>query len=231
MEKEKDKQPEQGIILTAHEEKAADKEEVTGTLLTDQQAATPRKKKGIAAWKIIVPLIIVAALAAGAYFLFFNKSPELKAAEADQEEYEEKVADCRKALRQADSFAELEEAKEKFDDIEDMEIEHSRVLPEVYSQLDNLNEYYDKMTEKLRKECKQQADELIDQNDYRGAYDLYIQAANALPDDEEFHRLCKRTAKAMGYIYVTEMKFANCERDGTDIEAAGSRLQIGRAHV
>lgn len=211
-------------MLTPPEERASGNERQAGRLLTDQQAATPRKKRGFAAWKVIVPLLIVAALAAGAYFLFFNKSPEQKAAEADQEHYENLVEKCRKAIKRADSFEELEEAKQKFDAIEDLEIEHQRALPEVYCQLDNLMEYYDKMAEKKLQEYIDLAEEKMDDDDYRAAYDLLLEATNALPDNEDMKKRTDRVKRAMGYIYVTGMQFANCERDGTDIEPAGSTL-------
>ena len=82
----------------------------------------PQKARGMAPWKIAVPLLAVAALATAAYFIFFHKSPEQKAAEADQEYYEELVDDCRSALREADRFADLTKAEEEhFEEIEELE--------------------------------------------------------------------------------------------------------------
>ncbi len=200
-----------------------------GILLTDDQAGGHiKKRRGRKAWITIAVLLAIGALAAAAYFLFFHKSPEVRAAEADQTQYEELVDDCRKAIRRADSFADLEAVQEKMEDVEDLEIKHSRTLPDIYCQYDNLEERYDKMAQKLRQQVIDEAEQYIDDNDYRAAYDTYQQAASSLPDDSDLERRRNRMARQMGYIYVTDIQFANCERDGTDIEAAGTRLHSDR---
>lgn len=168
------------------------------------------KKKGGGAWKIIVPVIILlAALAVGAYFLFLHKSDALVAAEEAQEAYEEKVEKCREAIQNADTFAELDDAQMMFRAIEKLEDEHSAELPEVYDQLDDLKKLYDKEMKTLKEEYLSEASSYKARNNYRRAYDMYKEAADMLPDDEDFKELVEETARDMGYVYILDAKVAN----------------------
>lgn len=186
------------------------------------------KKGGGGWWKILLALLIVAGLGAGAYFMFFNKSPEEKRAEAAQAEYEEKVDDCKKKIKDADSFPELLEAKELLTDVEDMDDIHGRVMPDVYNQYEGLKKLYDKMLKKQREEYIELADQMKDMDEYKTAYDLYKEATDALPDDEELQQLRDNVAERMGFLDVIDVRFANCEKDGTDIEEVGTTLHASR---
>ena len=195
-----------------------------GDSSTELHESNDGKKKGGGWWKFLLGLIIVAGLGAGAYFLFLNKSPEQKAAEAAQAEYEEKVDECKDKIKKADNFPELFAIKDLLTDVEDMDEIHGRVMPEVYNQYDDLKKLYDKMLKKQRKEYIDLADQMKDMDDYKTAYDLYKEAAEALPDDEEMQQLRDNTAERMGFLDVTDVRFANCEKDGTDIEEEGTKL-------
>ena len=184
----------------------------------------PSQKKGGALWKILIPLLIVAALGVGAFFLFFNKSPEEKAAEAAREEYEELVDDCKKQIKDAEDLGELLEAKDMLADIEDMDDIHGRVMPEVFNQYEPLKKLFDKTCQTERDECIEEAERLMNDGDYKEACDLLNKAVEALPDDDELAELRDRMAEKIGYVDVLDVKFANCEKDGTDIDEEGSTL-------
>ena len=175
-------------------------------------------------WKYLLALLIVAGLGAGAYFMFFNKSPEEKRAEAAQAEYEEKVDECKKKIKDADNFPELLAAKELLTDVEDMDDIHGRVMPDVYNRYEDLKKLYDKMVKKQREEYIDLADQLVDRNEYKQAIDLYSEAIEALPDDDELKELREGIAEKVGFLDVIDVQFANCERDGTDIEEVGTTL-------
>ena len=71
------------------------------------------------------------------------------------------------------------------------------------------------------------ANNLIDHDDYRTAYDLCKEAADALPDDDEINDKCEEIAIQMGYIYVIDTKFAN-RLNGENIEEASLRLKADK---
>ena len=77
---------------------------------------------------------------------------------------------------------------------------------------------------KQKQEYIDLANSLIDHNDYRTAYNLYKEAAEALPDDEEMSDKCNELAKQMGYIYVTDCKFAN-RLNGETLQEPSMRLK------
>ncbi len=182
------------------------------------------EKKSGALWKILLTLLVVAGLGAGAYFMFFSKSEAEKAAEAAQDEYDEKVEKCRQALNDASNFPELEDARTLLRPIKKMEEEHADALPDVYDKLEGLEKLYAKKVKKQKDEYIQLASSLIDHDDYRTAYDLYMEAAEALPDDDEISDKCDELAIQMGYIYVTNTVFYN-RLNGEDIEGPSMRLK------
>ena len=106
------------------------------------------RKAGGGLWKVLLTLVVLAGLGAGAYFMFFSKSEEEKAAEAAQEEYEEKVDKCRHALNEASNFPELEDARTMLRPIKKLEEQHAEAMPEVYDKLDELEKLYDKKVKK-----------------------------------------------------------------------------------
>lgn len=187
-----------------------------------------KKKRGGAFWKVLLTLVLLAGLGAGAWFLFLNKTPEQEAAEEAQAEYEEKVDDCRRAIRKAADFPSLSEASDQLADIEDMDDTYGRVLPEVFNQYDELKNLYEKTQRKLKDEYIEMADELVDQRKYKDACDLYKEAIAALPDDDELTERRNQIVEKIGFLDVIEVKFANCEQDGTDIDEAGSVLFADR---
>lgn len=184
----------------------------------------PQEKKSRSGLIATILILLVIAIAAGAYFMFFNKSEAEKAAEAAQEEYEEKVEKCRTAINKADDFLQLEDAMTLFRPIQKLEDEHADALPDVYDKLDGLKKLYDKKVKKQKQEYADLASSLIDRNDYRTAYDLYKEAADALPDDDEMSDKCDELAKQMGYIYVTDCKFAN-RLNGETLQEPSLRLK------
>lgn len=181
------------------------------------------KKRSNALLITLITLIVVAGLGAGTYFLFFAKSAEEKAAEAALEEYEELVEDCRAALKKADSFPQLTEAKNMLPKVEEMEDEYAAVMPDAYNQLEGLEKLYKKMEKKQRQEYIDLAKQMLDMDDYRSAYDLYAEALEVLSDDEELSNSMEDIGQKMGYVYVTDVQFAN-RLNGEDIEAAGTTL-------
>ncbi len=189
-------------------------------------AAPPLKEKEGSSNGLIFALVflLLAGLAVGAYFMFFNKSKEEKAAEAAQEQYEEKVKKCRTAITKANDFPELEDAKTMFRPIQKMEDEHASALPEVYDKLDELKDLYEKKVKKQKDEYLELCDNLIDHGDYRTAYDLIKEASEALPDDDDLSDKMEELTIQMGYIYITDAKFAN-RLNGETLEAASLRLK------
>lgn len=186
--------------------------------------ALSKEKSGRSGIVALISLLIVAVLGAGTYFLFFDKSEAEKAAEADQDEYEAKVEKCRSAINSADDFLELEDAKTLFRPLQKLENEHAAAMPDVYDKLDDLKKLYDKKLKKQKQEYIDLADKSISLNDYRTAYDLYKEASDALSDDDEMNDKCQELAVQMGYIYVTDCKFAN-RLNGENIEEAALRLK------
>lgn len=185
----------------------------------------PQKARGMAPWKIAVPLLAVAALATAAYFIFFHKSPEQKAAEADQEYYEELVDDCRSALREADRFADLTKAEEEyFEEIEELEDEHGSVMPDVYDNLADLEDLRDEHRQDLRDDCIEKAEEYIDDEQYADALGLYNDAISALPDDEELLDLRTALAAKIGFIDVQDILYGNEDTDGNTLTTPGATL-------
>lgn len=185
------------------------------------------EKQGHGLLYALITLLLLAGLGAGAYFMFFNKSPEEKAAEAALEEYEEKVEKCRTAINDADDFLKLEDAKTLFRPIQKMEDKYASALPDVYDKLDDLKKLFDKKVKKQKQEYIDLANNLIDHDDYRTAYDLCKEAADALPDDDEINDKCEEIAIQMGYIYVIDTKFAN-RLNGENIEEASLRLKADK---
>ena len=185
------------------------------------------EKQGHGLLYALITLLLLAGLGAGAYFMFFNKSPEEKAAEAALEEYEEKVEKCRTAINEADDFPKLEDAKTLFRPIQKMENEYASAMPDVYDKLDDLKKLFDKKVKKQKDEYIELANNLIDHDDYRTAYDLCKEAADALPDDDEINDKCEEIAIQMGYIYVIDTKFAN-RLNGENIEEASLRLKADK---
>lgn len=185
------------------------------------------EKQGHGLLYALITLLLLAGLGAGAYFMFFNKSPEEKAAEAALEEYEEKVEKCRTAINDADDFLKLEDAKTLFRPIQKMEDEYASALPDVYDKLDDLKKLFDKKVKKQKQEYIDLANNLIDHDDYRTAYDLCKEAADALPDDDEINDKCEEIAIQMGYIYVIDTKFAN-RLNGENIEEPSLRLKADK---
>ena len=185
------------------------------------------EKQGHGLLYTLITLLLLAGLGAGAYFMFFNKSPEEKAAEAALEEYEEKVEKCRTAINEADDFPKLEDAKTLFRPIQKMENEYASAMPDVYDKLDDLKKLFDKKVKKQKQEYIELANNLIDHDDYRTAYDLCKEAADALPDDDEINDKCEEIAIQMGYIYVIDTKFAN-RLNGENIEEPSLRLKADK---
>ena len=185
------------------------------------------EKQGHGLLYTLITLLLLAGLGAGAYFMFFNKSPEEKAAEAALEEYEEKVEKCRTAINEADDFPKLEDAKTLFRPIQKMENAYASAMPDVYDKLDDLKKLFDKKVKKQKDEYIELANNLIDHDDYRTAYDLCKEAADALPDDDEINDKCEEIAIQMGYIYVIDTKFAN-RLNGENIEEASLRLKADK---
>lgn len=185
------------------------------------------EKQGHGLLYTLITLLLLAGLGAGAYFMFFNKSPEEKAAEAALEEYEEKVEKCRTAINDADDFLKLEDAKTLFRPIQKMEDEYASALPDVYDKLDDLKKLYDKKVKKQKQEYIDLANKLVDNDDYRTAYDLCKEAAESLPDDDEINDKCEEIAIQMGYIYVIDTKFAN-RLNGENIEEPSLRLKADK---
>lgn len=193
---------------------------VPDTSMSHQQP----EKKGHGLLYAIITLLLLAGLGAGAYFMFFNKTPEEKAAEAALEEYEEKVEECRTAINKAKDFPKLEVAKAKFRAIQKLEDEHAAAMPDAYDKLDELKTLYDKKMKKQRQEYIELANNLIGHDEHREAYDILKEAADALPDDDDINDKCTELAIQMGYLYVTEATFANRLNSET-LEGPSLRLE------
>ena len=131
---------------------------------------------------------------------------------------------CRTALNNANDFLELEDAKTLFRPIKKMEDEHASALPDVYDKLDDLKKLYGKKVKKQKQEYLELAGNLIEHNDYRTAYDLCKEAAEVLPDDKEIGDMRDKIGIQMGYVYVTEAKFAN-RLNGETIEGISTQLK------
>ena len=194
---------------------------------TSLAAAPIEQKKGHGGLIALLIFILIAGLGAGAYFMFFNKTPEEKAAEAALDEYEEKVEECRTAINKANDFPKLEDARTKFRAIQKLEDEHASAMPDAYDKLDELKELYDKKVKKQKKEYIELANTFINRNEHREAYDLLKEAAESLPDDDEISDKCDEIAIQMGYIYVTKAEFAN-RLNGENIEEPSLRLKADK---
>jgi len=182
------------------------------------------RKAGGGLWKVLLTLVVLAGLGAGAYFMFFSKSDEEKAAEAAQEEYEEKVDKCRHALNEASNFPELEDARTMLRPIKKLEEQHAEAMPEVFDKLDELEKLYDKKVKKQKEEYLQLVSDLTERGDYRTAYDLCKEATEALTDDDEMNDKLDELAIQMGYVYVTDANFAN-RLNSENIEEPSKRLK------
>jgi len=182
------------------------------------------RKAGGGLWKVLLTLVVLAGLGAGAYFMFFSKSEEEKAAEAAQEEYEEKVDKCRHALNEASNFPELEDARTMLRPIKKLEEQHAEAMPEVFDKLDELEKLYDKKVKKQKEEYLQLVSDLTERGDYRTAYDLCKEATEALTDDDEMNDKLDELAIQMGYVYVTDANFAN-RLNSENIEEPSKRLK------
>ena len=182
------------------------------------------RKAGGGLWKVLLTLVVLAGLGAGAYFMFFSKSEEEKAAEAAQEEYEEKVDKCRHALNEASNFPELEDARTMFRPIKKLEEQHAEAMPEVFDKLDELEKLYDKKVKKQKEEYLQLVSDLTERGDYTTAYDLCKEATEALTDDDEMNDKLDELAIQMGYVYVTDANFAN-RLNSENIEEPSKRLK------
>ena len=175
-------------------------------------------------WKLLLALMLLAALGAGGWLLFFNKTPEPRAAEAAQAEYEEKVEDCKTIIKTADDFPSLLEANELLTDIGEMDDIYGQDLPEVFNQYKSLKKLYEKSLRKQKSEYIDLADEQVNQGNFKDACDVYKEAIDALPDDDELPARRDNIVEKVGFLDVTDVQFANCERDGTDIDVVGSTL-------
>ena len=131
---------------------------------------------------------------------------------------------CRASINKANDFPELEDARTLFRPIQKMEEKHANALPDVYDKLSGLQKLYEKKVKKQKQEYIELAKNLMEHNDYRTAYDLYKEAAEALPDDDDLSNRRDKLASQMGYIYVTEANFANRLNSET-IEGLSLRLK------
>jgi flagellar basal body-associated protein FliL len=198
------------------------------TTLSSGNNHEPKVKSGGSAWKIIVPLIVVALLGAGAYFLFFNKSELQKRAEAHQEEYQEMVEDCDRLISKADDGEDFEEIKKMLVNIEDMEDVYAKALPDVYNMSDELKSQLKEKSREMKRQFMSRASDAFDDDDYRTAYENYKLAADMDPDDNDLTSKLNYISSLLGYIYVTDLDFSNSEADGTDIDEAGTTLYASR---
>ena len=196
--------------------------------LQEDRGEVVEKKQSKAWWKVLLPLVIIAALGVGAYFLFFAKSSELRLAEDNLSKYEKLVKDCKKTIKNADDIVELSEAEEMLSDIEDLEDRHSREMPEEYDKYDDLKSQYRETLDQLKDDYKEMASDYLEEGECKSAYDMYKEASEALPDDDDLENEMNEIAEKMGYLYVTDLEFANRTKDAVDIEAAGSRLHADK---
>lgn len=199
----------------------------SGMSLSPVTNPVPSKKNNT--WLKVAAGVLALALIGGGAFLLFGKSKEQKAAEDNQREYLDLVEECRSDMKRADNFFDLNKVEKKFDEVENMELRFAAVMPDVYNQLDDLKEYYAKMQQKQRGEYIELAkDAVVNDHDYYMAYRLYSVASEALPDDSELKRLKSSLAPSLGYLEITSCDFSNSEKDGTDIEEAGTTLHASR---
>ena len=198
------------------------------TTLSSDNTYQSKAKSGGSAWKIIVPLIIVALLGVGAYFLFFNKSELQKRAEAHQDEYQEMVEDCDRLISKADDSEDFEKIKKMFVNIEDMEDVYAKALPEVYNMSDELKSQLKDRCKVMKRQFMSLASDAFDDDDYRTAYENYKLAAEMDPNDDDITSKINYLSSLLGYVYVTDLDFSNSEADGTDIDEAGTTLYASR---
>ena len=165
------------------------------------------------------------ALMMGALCLSACKSKEQKAAEAAQMEYEDLVETCRNKIKKADEPADLNKVKDKLIDVADFEEMYGRVMPEVYCKAEALQKQFDKKVENLKQDVMKMADAYIEDNDYFDALQT-VASLSELDENsgEELKNLMREWAPMMGYIRVTDVEYANCEKDASDIEPVGTTL-------
>lgn len=190
-------------------------------------AQPSQPKGGIAKWKIIVPIAAAVVLLVVLLLVFSGPSAEERRA---QNEYQQKVESCRNIIASADTFEDLEEASDLLDDIEILEQRYRSSMPDVFNQFQTLSSEYEDMQQQRRREAIQLAERFKNGGDFRSAFEHYLAASKALPDDEELKRLMNEVLVEMGHIYVKDVEYSNSEEDGTDIDEAGSTLYASRMH-
>jgi len=181
--------------------------------------------------KVLLALAVVAVLGVGAWLLFFNKSPEQRAAEDQQQAYEQAVEHFKEIVENAENFVDLKEADDLLSDIVDMEEIHSRALPDVYNQRGSLRRMLRKAEQKERDEYMELAVRLMGMDEYKQAFDLLNEAYTMMSNDDKLAALRLEAADGIGYMDVSDVEYANCEYDGTDIDEVGSTLYADRMHL
>ena len=156
------------------------------------------------------------------------KGKEQKAAEAAQSEYEDMVDACRSKIKKADEPEKLKKVKEKLIDLADYDEMYGRALPEVFCKAKDIQKQYDKKVEKLTEQYTKLADSYIDDNNYFEALQTMTSLYQLGDDDQKLKELLREWAPMMGYIVVNDVRYANCEKDASDIEPEGSTLHSNK---
>lgn len=170
-------------------------------------------------WKIVAAVVVVLLLGGAAWF-FFAKSSDMKKAENEKEDYLEMVEKCEQTISNADSYTELSPVDGLLKQIVGIEDDYAHLMPEVYDASDGLKKQYSKKLQSLREEYVELAEDNIDENNYRAAYDLLNEAHEALPDDDDLKDRVDKLAADMGYLYINNVNIYNGQDKANDLESA-----------
>lgn len=183
-----------------------------------------KKKKSFLPW--LLGLILLAGLGVGAYFLFFNESKEMKEAKAALDRYEELVERAEELIEEsdADDFSGLTEADPIIDRIISMDEKHGEVLPEEFCRGEELQE---QLTEKKNSVAEELVEKGNDADDWRSTFKFYEDSYKLVESDETKEKM-DRAAFMINYMYITDVKFGNCDYNLNMIDEPGATLYAGR---
>ena len=192
---------------------------------TTPKVEEPKKKSSAMTW-VIIALLALAGLGAGAYFMFFAESQALKDAKADLARYQELVEKAEEYIEDSDSYdyEELSKVGPVLDRIEKMEDEHSDVMPDEYDRSEELKKNLKDKTKEVADDLAQRAN---DANNWRDTYRLYEESYKLLEKESTKEKM-DHAAYMLNYMYVYDIKFGNVDSSGTLIDAAGTTLYAGK---